>query len=95
MNELRSKSLADVVVGAHDGVVSSGHLRGLEQRVNHTLPSGDVLLVIRHVLYQMSPSVLLRLLLLICVFSRRRRNLEVPRKLRERRPHSYFLPEES
>ena len=50
-------SLAHVVVGAHDGCVSSLSPASLEGRVDHTLASGNVLLIIGEVLTKSSPAV--------------------------------------
>lgn len=73
---LRAETLADVVIRAHDSIVSSGSHGGLEQRVHSTFSSGDVLLVIRFVVGKALPSVLLGLLVLIDFSS----NLEARRR---------------
>ncbi|KAI3709771.1 hypothetical protein L2E82_39537 [Cichorium intybus] len=45
---LHVKPSAGVFVGTHDGEMGAGVLWSLEERVNHSLTSGDVLLIIRH-----------------------------------------------
>lgn len=57
MNNLLLKTLANVLIGAKNGIVSSGSHGSLEDRVNHTFASGDVLLVIRRVVGKSPPSV--------------------------------------
>ena len=65
---LRAKPLAEVFIGTQDSVVSSISLGGLEEGVDHTFPSGDVLLVIRYIISKTFPSVLVGLVLIIAVF---------------------------
>lgn len=76
LNYLRAKSSADVVIGAHDGQVSSVAHRSLEEGVDHTLSSGDVLLIIGGVKGKAFPFVLVGLLFFFdCLCY----NLEAPR----------------
>lgn len=62
---LLAKSLADVVVGTHDSIVSTSAHGSLEEIVNHPLSSGDILLVIGKVIGKTLPFVLLGLLFLV------------------------------
>lgn len=62
---LLAKTLADVIMGAHDRIVSSAVHGSLEECVHHSLSSSNVLLVIWYVVCKACPSVLRSLLLLI------------------------------
>lgn len=63
--DLLAEALADVVVGARDGIVGTRILPRLEGGADHTLATGDVLLAVRHVVGEPLPPVLLRLLGLV------------------------------
>nr|GMD01429.1 Pentatricopeptide repeat-containing protein, chloroplastic [Ipomoea batatas] len=65
IEDLLAKALADVFIRAKDSVVSASTHRSLEERVNQSLSPGDILLIIRDVLYKPLPPVLIGLFLLI------------------------------
>ena len=71
---LLAKSSADVIIRTHDSIVSSSSSWCLEECVNHTLSSGDVLLVIGFVKSKAFPFVLVGLLILLNLCN----NLEAP-----------------
>lgn len=73
---LLAKTLADVIMGAHDRIVSSALHGSLEECVHHSLSSSNVLLVIWYVVCKACPSVL-RSLLLLVIFAH---NLETLRQ---------------
>nr|GMC91874.1 Pentatricopeptide repeat-containing protein, chloroplastic [Ipomoea batatas] len=65
IEDLLTKALTDIFIRAKDSVVSASTHRSLEERVNQSLSPGDILLVIRDVLYKSLPPVLIGLFLLI------------------------------
>lgn len=80
---LLAKALTDVLLGAHDGDVSATVHGGLEEGIHRSLPSGDILLVVRRVVRKALPPVLLSLLRFIEIgchdFERTRRHLPMAR----------------
>lgn len=46
MNYLLAKASTGVIVGAHDSIVSPGTQRSLEESVDHSLSSSNVLLIV-------------------------------------------------
>lgn len=65
MEPLLLEALADVLVGAEDGIVGALAGGGLEEGVDQPLPPGDILLVVRHVVVEPAPSVPRGLLALV------------------------------
>ena len=63
-------ALADVVVGAEHGDVGAVPHGRLEEGVDHALAPGDILLVVRDVVGQALPPVLVRLLRLVHLLGR-------------------------
>lgn len=62
---LLAKSGAEVFIWTHHSIVGSRLHGSLEKRIHHSLSSGDILLVIRHIVGKPFPSVLFSLLILV------------------------------
>lgn len=66
---LLTEALADVFVGAQDGLMSPIARGCLEEGISQPLPSGDVLLIIRYIVSEPRPPVFVGLLRLVEVCS--------------------------
>lgn len=60
-----AKGAANVIIRAHNSIVSSTSHRSLKEGIHRTFPSSNVLLIIGHIKCKSSPSIFWSLLLLI------------------------------